>query len=73
MFNKIVIDETINQILSIVGKTPIKDIEQNLRQILNNFFSNSGWVTREEFDIQKSILLKTRERLEELEQKINNS
>ncbi|HQT81476.1 MAG: hypothetical protein B7Z60_04265 [Ferrovum sp. 37-45-19] len=73
MFNKIVIDETINQILSIVGQTPIKDIEQNLRQILNNFFSNSGWVTREEFDIQKSILLKTRERLEELEQKINNS
>jgi hypothetical protein len=73
MFNKIAIDETIHKILSLVEKTPVKDIEHNLRQILTNFFANSGWVTREEFEIQKAILLKTRERLEELERKINNT
>ncbi|MDE2423292.1 MAG: accessory factor UbiK family protein [Betaproteobacteria bacterium] len=73
MFQSNLIEETIKRILSSIEKTPIKDVEQNIRQILTNFFANSGWVTREEFDIQKAILLKTRERLEELEKKINNN
>ena len=47
------------------------DIEKNLRATLNATFSKMELVTREEFDIQASLLSRTREKLEALQEKLS--
>ena len=47
------------------------DIEKNLRATLNASFSKMDLVTREEFDIQASLLSRTREKLEWLKEKLS--
>ena len=47
------------------------DLEKNLRATLNATFSKMELVTREEFDIQASLLSKTRAKLEELQKKLS--
>ena len=47
------------------------DIEKNLRATLNASFSKMDLVTREEFDIQASLLSRTREKLEGLQEKLS--
>ena len=47
------------------------DIEKNLRATLDAAFSKMDLVTREEFDIQASLLSRTREKLERLQKKLS--
>ena len=47
------------------------DIEKNLRATLDAAFSKMDLVTREEFDIQASLLSRTREKLEGLQKKLS--
>ena len=47
------------------------DVEKNLRATLNAAFSKMDLVTREEFDIQASLLSRTREKLERLQKKLS--
>lgn len=42
------------------------DFEQHLRQALHSAFSRMDLVTREEFDVQAALLARTRERLEQM-------
>ena len=48
-----------------------EDLEKNLRATLNATFSKMEIVTREEFDIQASLLSRTREKLEILQEKLS--
>ena len=48
-----------------------EDLEKNLRATLNATFSKMEIVTREEFDIQASLLSRTREKLETLQEKLS--
>ena len=48
-----------------------EDLEKNLRATLNATFSKMELVTREEFDIQTSLLSRTREKLETLQEKLS--
>ena len=43
------------------------DIENNVRSLLQTTLSKMNLVTREEFDVQSAVLLRTREKLEQLE------
>lgn len=47
-----------------------QDMEKNLKAALNAAFARMDLVTREEFDIQTALLGKTRELLDEMEEKI---
>ena len=47
------------------------DVEKNLRATLDAAFSKMDLVTREEFDIQASLLSRTREKLEGLQEKLS--
>lgn len=47
-----------------------QDFEKNLKNILNMSFHKLELVTRKEFDIQARVLIKTREKLENLEHKL---
>ena len=46
------------------------DIENNLKSGLESGLQKMNLVTREEFEIQSAVLLKTREKIDALEQKI---
>ena len=46
------------------------DLQKNFRAILSNAFSRMSLVTREEFDAQQSVLSRTREKLEALEERL---
>lgn len=43
------------------------DVEQQAKSVLQSQLSKLDLVTREEFDVQNRVLLKTREKLEQLE------
>lgn len=46
------------------------DFKQCMREGLTNTLENMDLVTREEFDVQKRVLLRTREKLEALEKQL---
>ena len=46
------------------------DIEKNVRAGLQSTFNRLDLVTREEFDVQQAVLMRTRARLEQLEQRV---
>lgn len=46
------------------------DVEKNIRATLQNTFKKMDLVTREEFEIQQALLARSRERLEDLENRI---
>lgn len=48
-----------------------KDLQSKFKQILETTFDKLDLVTREEFDTQKKVLAKTREKVEALEKQFN--
>ena len=48
-----------------------EDIESSIRPILNKAFERMDLVTREQFEAQSAVLERLREKLEELEQQLN--
>lgn len=51
----------------VIEKSPVKDIEKNLKAMLTAIFEKLDLVTREEFDVQVEVLARTREKVSELE------
>lgn len=49
------------------------DMQRNFRSALQGVFERLDLVTREEFDAQCRVLLRTREKLEALEKKLNSN
>ncbi|MAX52747.1 MULTISPECIES: ubiquinone biosynthesis accessory factor UbiK [unclassified Methylophaga] len=47
-----------------------EDAEKNIRSALTATFTKLDLVTREEFDVQAQVLLRTREKLEALERRV---
>jgi len=48
-----------------------QDIEKNFKQMLQSLVSKMDLVTREEFDVQKKVLARTREKIEALEKALS--
>jgi len=66
------IKELIEGIMNILpqnSKDMKSDLKDNLKILLNDYLRKIDVVTREEFDVQKEVLLKTREKLDDLEEK----
>lgn len=70
MLNKKLFDDISSKISDTISNSPIKDVEQNIKAILTSTLSRLNLVTREEFEIQQQVLLKTREKLAELEAQV---
>jgi BMFP domain-containing protein YqiC len=64
------VDEVGERLRQVLEASPAKDLEKNVRAVLTSVFSRLDLVTREEFDVQREVLLRTRERLNELERKL---
>ena len=52
------------------ARTVQEDLEKNLRAATQSAFAKLDLVTREEFDVQRKVLARTRERLEQLEKQV---
>lgn len=48
-----------------------EDVEKKIRQVLQSQLSRLDLVSREEFDVQTQVLLRTREKLTALEQRLS--
>lgn len=70
MLNQKLLDEISTKINDLVAQSPVKDVEKNLRVLLAGVFTRLDLVTREEFDVQQEMLLRTREKLSVLETKL---
>ena len=64
------LDEMNERIRSLLANSPAADLEKNLRALLASFFARLDLVTREEFDVQREVLARTRAKLAELEAKL---
>ena len=64
------IDNLVNKIQFITKNSPLKEVKNNLRSVIQSKLDEFNLVSREEFEVQKEVLRKTREKLEELEKKI---
>ena len=69
-FNSKTFDDWAARISKAVEASPAKDIEKNVKAMLQGGLSRLDLVTRAEFDTQSQVLLKTREKLEQLEARV---
>jgi len=67
MFNTKIFDDISQKFADLAAQSPLQDIEKNSRALLMQAFSKLDLVTREEFDVQQQLLIRTREKLSELE------
>jgi BMFP domain-containing protein YqiC len=68
--NQRLIDELNDRLKALLAHSPAADLEKNLKAMLASFFSRLDLVTREEFDVQREVLARTRAKLQELEAKL---
>ena len=71
MIDKIKIQEISDKISKIIENSPISDIEENIKALLQSTFTKLDLISREEFDVQTQVLKRTRLKLEDLEKKID--
>jgi BMFP domain-containing protein YqiC len=68
------LNPTLDELAARIGKaieaSPAKDIEKNVKAMLQSGLSRLDLVTRQEFDIQSQVLLRTREKVEALEKRV---
>ena len=64
------LSELQTKISEVLQQSPAKDIEKNMKAMLNQGFSKLDLLTREEFEIQSDVLQRTRARLEALEARV---
>ena len=73
MFDQKTIDDIANRLSDVIpsGLTNMKDdMEKNFHAILQSALGKLDLVTREEFEVQKAVLAKTRSKLEALEKTV---
>lgn len=73
MFDPKQLDDLTDRLVGLLPKGVVdmqKDVEKNVRAMLQSTFAKMDLVTREEFDVQTAVLARTREKLEKLEKQI---
>jgi len=70
MANTKLFEELDRKMKEVLAQSPARDLEKNLRALLTGVFSRLELVTREEFDVQREVLARTRAKLEKLEAQV---
>ena len=61
------LDEIGAKLSELASNSPVRDFEKNAKAMLGSAFGKLDLVTREEFEVQRAVLARTREKLEALE------
>ena len=69
-FNSQTLDEIAARIGQAFKDSPAKDLEKNVKAMLVSGLARLDLVTRAEFDIQREVLQRTREKVEALERRV---
>ena len=69
-FNSKTLDDLAARIGKAIEDSPAKDIEKNVKALLQGGLARLDVVTRAEFETQAAVLLKTREKLERMEARV---
>ena len=64
------LDELAKKISQAIGESPAKDIEKNVKALLQSALQRLDLIPREEFELQTDVLRRTREKLETLEARV---
>ena len=59
-----IIEEIGARISDAIASSPARDVDKNVRALLNSALGRLDLVTRADFDVQAQVLLRTREKLE---------
>ena len=70
MDNTRILDEISNKIKNLISNSPAGDLDKNMRALLSATFAKLDLVTREEFDVQREVLLRAREKISRLENRV---
>jgi BMFP domain-containing protein YqiC len=70
MRNTATLDELARKIGRAIEASPAKDVEKNVKALLQSALERLDLVPREQFEIQAQVLLRTREKLEALEARV---
>lgn len=70
MPNPNLFDDIAARVSAAIASSPAKDVEKNVRALLTSAFARLDLVTREEFDLQATLLARTREKLTALEARV---
>ncbi|MDO4696780.1 MAG: accessory factor UbiK family protein [Neisseria sp.] len=70
MLNKGFFEEFGAKVSETLANGPAGDLEKNAKAVLGGVLSKMDLVTREEFDIQQEMLVRTREQLAALEARL---
>lgn len=70
MLDPKLLDELSARLADIAASGPARDLEKNARALLNGFFARLDFVPREEFEVQREVLARTRAKLEALEARL---
>lgn len=61
------LDEINEKIRAVMAQSPAADLEKNMRAMLAALLGRLDLVTREEFDVQRQVLARAREKITQLE------
>lgn len=64
------LSELQDKVQQVLQQSPAKDLEKNMRAMLNQGFAKLDLLTREEFDVQADVLARTRAKLDALEARV---
>lgn len=64
------LDEINEKIRTVMAQSPAADLEKNMRAMLTALFGRLDLVTREEFDVQRQVLARAREKITQLEARL---
>jgi BMFP domain-containing protein YqiC len=70
MFNNATLDELSKKISQALRESPAKDVERNVKALLQSSLQRLNLVPRDDFEIQTELLARAREKLEALEARV---
>ena len=70
MLDPKILEDFGNRMSALLANSPARDIEKNAKAMVSSLIGKLDVVTREEFDGQAELLRRTRERLQQLEARV---
>jgi BMFP domain-containing protein YqiC len=64
------IEDLQQRVAALLAASPAADVQRNLKALLSQQFARLDLVTREEFDLQREVLARAREKIEALEARL---
>lgn len=69
--NAALLDDLSARLKALLQSAPAQDLDRNIKALVTGVFARMDLVTREEFDIQRAVLERTRAQLDALQARLD--